>query len=202
MAAAQGREMGALDFTELPPAHTGRQRDEFELFAGGFLVQESFRILEGVDRGPDAGRDLIVEETRSGPGGDTIVRWLVSCKHKAHGGASVTVSDEANIRDRIETNRCTGLIAFYSTVPSSGLSDIFRALPPKYGVIIYDPAHIERKLVDSPGFRKIAARYLPKSFNAWMQESQYAVTSPSPDPQFARNSYFFCVNRTSASTRA
>ena len=182
--------MGALDFTEISPAHAGPQRDEWELFAGEFLVQEGFKIIEGVDRGPDAGRDLIVEETRSGPGGDTVVRWLVSCKHKAHSGASVTSGDELGIRDRVERHGCTGFISFYSTVPSSGLADTLKSLRPKFGLIIYDPAHIERKLLDSPGFRKLAARFVPVSFNGWVQNSQYAATPPASDPQMAHNRYF------------
>lgn len=182
--------MGALDFTEIPQANSGSGRDQFELFAGEFLVREGFRIVEGVDRGPDDGRDLIVEETRSGPGGTTTVRWLVSCKHKANSGTSVTSADEANIRDRIELHKCTGLIAFYSTVPSSGLAAHLNALQPKFGLLIYDPALIERKLLDNPAFRALAARYFPTSFNVWVQNSQYAVATPAPDPHLSHNKYF------------
>ena len=182
--------MSALDFTEVPPAGSGPGRDQFELFAGEFLVKEGFRIVEGVDRGPDDGRDLIVEETRSGPGGTTVVRWLVSCKHKAHSGASVTHTDEANIRDRIDLHKCTGLIAFYSTVPSSGLATQLKGLQPKYALLIYDPALIERKLLDNPAFRVLAARYFPTSFNAWVQNSQYAVALPASDPHQSHSKYF------------
>lgn len=182
--------MGAIDFTEIPSAGAGAGRDQFELFAREFLVQEGFRIVEDVDRGPDAGRDLIVEETRSGPGGNSVVRWLVSCKHKAHGGASVSPTDEANIRDRIETHRCAGFVAFYSTVPSSGLSEILYALPPKFSLLVYNPAHIERKLLDSPAYRALAVRYFPRSFNTWVQNSQYAVVQPTSDPQLSQNRYF------------
>ena len=103
-----------LDFTEIPAAHGGAQRDQFELFASEFLVQEGFKIAQGVDRGADDGRDLIVEEVRPGPGGSSIIRWLVSCKHKAHSGASVSPTDESNIRDRLEMHGCGGFIAFYS----------------------------------------------------------------------------------------
>jgi HJR/Mrr/RecB family endonuclease len=59
----------ALDFREIPSAQSGADRDQFELFAREFLVQEGFRIVEGPDRGPDKGRDLIAEERRERPGG-------------------------------------------------------------------------------------------------------------------------------------
>jgi hypothetical protein len=182
--------MAALNFTEIPPAQSGSDRDQFELFAGEFLTQEGFEVIEGPDRGPDLGRDLIVQEVRTGPGGDTVVRWLVSCKHKAHSGNSVRPGDEMSIRDRIEKHNCTGFIAFYSTVPTSSLAANLNSLRPKFGLIVYDPAHIERKLLDSPGFRTLAARYVPVSFNAWVQNSQYAMAEPGPDPQMARNKYF------------
>lgn len=133
---------------------------------------------------------MIVEETRTGPGGDTTVRWLVSCKHKALSGSSVTSADEVNVRDRMETHECTGLIAFYSRIPSSGLTTNLRALQPKFGLIIYDAEHIERKLLDSPKGRTLAARFMPKSFNAWVENSQYAITKPSSDPQLIINKFF------------
>ena len=76
--------MPILDFKEIASSSGGQDRDQFELFAREFLEHLNFRIIEGPDRGPDAGRDLIVEETRTGVGGVTRVRWLVSCKHNAH----------------------------------------------------------------------------------------------------------------------
>src|SRR5271166_1871110 len=148
--------MAALDFKEIPTAQAGVERDRFELFAREFLVQEGFLVVGGPDRGPDSGRDLIVEEKRTGPGGDTTVRWLVSCKHRAHGGSSVTLGDEANLRDRIEIHECAGFIAFYSTIPSSGLARNLQALQPKFGLLVYDAEHMERKLLDSPRGRTLA----------------------------------------------
>ncbi|TCN75720.1 restriction endonuclease [Shewanella fodinae] len=95
--------MTVLDFKEIPEAHiaTGEQ-DTFELFARDFLDFIGYKIITNPDRGADGGVDLIVEESRTGVGGETIIRWLVSCKHKAHSGKSVTPTDDANIRDRVE----------------------------------------------------------------------------------------------------
>ncbi|MBK7746489.1 MAG: restriction endonuclease [Candidatus Obscuribacter sp.] len=182
--------MGALDFKEIPCAQNGPHRDEFELFAQEFLAQEGFRIVEGADRGPDNGRDLIVEEARTGPGGNTVVRWLVSCKHLAHSGSSVTLRDEEDIRDRIESHKCGGFIAFYSTVPSSGLSYKLDELKPKFELLVYNSALIERRLLDCPTLRTLAARYFPTSFNNWVRNSQYTFVEVSADPHKSRNNYF------------
>ena len=182
--------MAALDFKEIPPANSGPDRDRFELFAREFLEYEGFSVVEGPDRGPDDGRDLIAKEVRSGPGGETIIRWLVSCKHKVHSGTSVTPNDEANIRDRLGTHSCTGLIVVYSTLPSSGLSSILKGLQKDYGLVVYDAEMIERKLLGRPSGRTLAARFMPISLNVWMQHSQSAASSPSPDPQGIRNRFF------------
>lgn len=43
--------MAALDFKEIPTAQGGPERDQFELFAREFLVQEGFKVVAGPDRG-------------------------------------------------------------------------------------------------------------------------------------------------------
>jgi hypothetical protein len=150
-------------------------------------VAEGFEIVEGPDRGPDAGRDLIVREQRRGPGGASDYDWLVSCKHKATSGAAVSHTDELNLRDRIETHSCQGLIAFYSTLPSSTLATHLAALRPQYGVLIYDREKIEAKLLDTPKGRALAARYFPISFQKWIISSQYAsIPAPQPAPIYDR----------------
>lgn len=183
--------MAALDLREIPEAHCGQDRDQFELFAREFLLSEGFRIVEHPDRGADGGRDLIVEEDRVGPGGASVVRWLVSCKHKAHSGRSVTSADDPNIRDRLGTHSCKGFIAFYSTVPSSGHSEICSKLRPEFEYLQLDSEVIERKLLDNPRGRILAARYTPKSFNRWIQASQAAtLPAAASDPHHSTNRYF------------
>lgn len=174
--------MPALNFEEIAPAHTGGNRDQFELFARDFLEAEGFSIVDHPDRGPDAGRDLIVKEVRDGPGGQTEIRWLVSCKHKAHSGNAVLHSEDTNFRDRMETHDCRGFIAFYSTLPGSTLSVHLKALQSSYGLLTFDKESIERKLLDSPKGRAIAARYMPLSFQRWVVSSQYATVTVTPSP--------------------
>jgi hypothetical protein len=182
--------MAMLQFREIPTAQSGVDRDQFELFAREFLVLDGFTIVTGPDRGPDAGRDMIAEERRRGPGGSSTVRWLVSCKHKAHSGSSVNPTDEHNLRDRIETHRCDGFMGFYSTLPSSGLKQNLEALRPKYELLVYDAEHVERKLLDNPLGRTLATRFMPVSFKSWIQQSQVILAMPSADPQLIRNTFF------------
>lgn len=183
--------MAALDFREIPPAHTGLDRDAFELFARSFLIHAGFKILQDPDRGADDGRDLIVEERRSGPAGTSVIRWLVSCKHKAHSGNSVAPADESNVRDRLGTHRCHGFIAFYSTLPSSGLSSILNGLRPDFEYFQLDAEAIEKSLLDNPTGRAIASRFMPVSFAKWMRASEaVAANRPAPDPHHSFHRFF------------
>jgi hypothetical protein len=162
--------MPILDFKEIPPATVGAARDRFELFAREFLESIGFRIVVGPDRGQDGGRDLIVEEMRTGIAGETRVRWLVSCKHKAHSGNSVTPEDERDIHDRVRTHNCTGFLGFYSTVPSSGLATKLNALDLPFEVQVFDHERIEKHLL-APAGAALTKRFFPVSFTTWQKEN-------------------------------
>ena len=116
--------MPVLDFKEIAEAKGSSDPDSFELFARDFLKHLGFKTISHPNRGQDEGSDLIVEELRTGPGGETTIRWLVSCKHYAHSGRSVKPGDEPNIRERVETQNANGFMGFYSTLASSGLGKL------------------------------------------------------------------------------
>lgn len=178
--------MPAIDFKEIPLANSGAQRDQFELFAQEFLHFLHFRIIVGPDRGPDAGRDLVVEEVRTGIVGETRQRWLVSCKHKAHSGNSVTLEDEPDIHDRVRTHRCQGFLAFYSTIPSSGLATKLNAHGLPCEIQIFGPEHIERYLLRTPEGVELAKRFFPNSIARWKSEN------PAPARIFAQPPELSC----------
>src|SRR3972149_1526333 len=106
--------MPIIDFCEIPLGNksTGMQ-DTFELFARDFLEYMGYIIVQGPDRGADGGKDIIVKEIRKGIGGESEIKWLVSCKHKAHSGRSVGTADEIDIPGRVASNGCQGFIGFY-----------------------------------------------------------------------------------------
>lgn len=163
--------MATLDFTEIAAPSSGPGRDSFELFSREFLQLLGFRIVEEPDRGADGGRDMIVEERRVGVAGETTIRWLVSCKHKAHSGAAVSAQDESDIHDRVRTHGAMGFLAVYSTVPSSGLATKLNADGLPFEVCVYDPEKIERYLLASLNGKQLAERFFPKSLQAWTREN-------------------------------
>lgn len=166
--------MAVLDFKEIPKAHIADgMQDTFELFARDFLNFMGYEILSPPDRGADGGKDLIVAERRSGIGGYSIVKWLVSCKHKAHSNNSVTPTDESNISDRVQANDCDGFMGFYSTLPSAGLTTILEGLKSRNNTefLIYDREWIEGRLLISADGLELARRFFPDSFKKWERES-------------------------------
>lgn len=155
-----------LDFKEIPEAHisTGKQ-DTFEMFARDFFEELGFKIIVEPDRGADGGRDLIIEEEREGILGKTNIKWLVSCKHKAHSGKSVTDKDDFNIIDRMASNKTDGFIGFYSTLPSSGLQAIIKnSIGEK--TKIFDREKIEKIIIEK-NMKNLMKRYFPNSLKKY-----------------------------------
>jgi hypothetical protein len=108
-----------------------------------------------------------VEELRTGIIGETRRKWLVSCKHKAHSGASVNPTDEPDIHDRVKTHECDGFLAVYSSVPSSGLAAKLNATKLPFEVQVYDHERIEKHLLQTPLGVRLAKRFFPKSIGRW-----------------------------------
>ena len=178
--------MPVLDFEEIPISTARATRDQFELFAREFLEFIGFKVIVGPDRGPDGGRDLVVQEARTGVAGETLVKWLVSCKHKAHSGASVTPEDEPDIHDRARTHDCRGFLGFYSTIPSSGLARKLNVSTLPFEVQVYDPEKIERHCLTSSSGLTLAKRFFPKSLVRWQKDH------PAPAKIFREEPALFC----------
>jgi hypothetical protein len=167
--------MPSLDFKEIAQANLASgEQDTFEMLAREFLELLGFKAVSGPDRGADLGRDLIVLETRKGVGGETSVRWLVSCKHKAHSGQSVNLSDEQDIFDRVQTHSCDGFIGFYSTLPASSLTQKLDGIKNSHSTFdfhIFDREKIEKTLLATGSGQGIARRYFPNSYNRWSEHN-------------------------------
>jgi hypothetical protein len=177
--------MPVLDFKEIPEAHVANgMQDTFELFARDFLDFMGFQVTSAPDRGADGGKDLIAEETRVGVGGTTTVKWLVSCKHKATSGSSVSPNVESNITDRVSANKCNAFLGFYSTLPSAGLNNILEGLA--FEQTVYDRERIESKLLHSSAGLQIAERYFPDSLASWK------INNPLPAQLFADQGSLEC----------
>jgi hypothetical protein len=112
---------------------------------------------------------------------------MVSCKHKAHSGNSVTPQDESNIRDRVEANKCTGFIGFYSTLPSSGLAGNISGLSDHIETQVFDKEKIESRLLGSVKGLELAERYFPESIKNWR------VENPTPAKIFSESPKLECA---------
>jgi hypothetical protein len=160
--------MPIIDFTEIPRANiAGGEQDTFELFARDFFEMLGFLIDVGPDRGQDGGRDLIISEQREGIIGTTTIKWLVSCKHKAHSGQAVLDGDELDIRDRVRVHGASGFIGCYSTLISSPLGRKLEGLKQELPYMIFDKERIETQLLESEKGLKLIKRYFPVSFEKW-----------------------------------
>jgi hypothetical protein len=166
--------MGIIDFREIvsakadhasvlnAPIGTSALPDHFETFCLDFFASlRGMTIFEQVSKGADDGIDLGVEETRAD---GRRIRWLVSCKHKAHSNAAVTEDEEKNILERVYKWECDGFIPFYTTSPSAKVkSDIEGVAKAGKRVDWHLKDRIERVLLGSAEGVRMAARYFPKS---------------------------------------
>lgn len=166
--------MGILDYREIRspnPTHEtdssatiGKSDcpDDFELFAKEFFLRvKGWKIFRHVSYGQDIGLDLGVEE----PTKDGGVRWLVSCKHKAHSNSHVGDKEEnRNLIALISEWECDGFIPFYTTIPSNKVESIISGIE-KFGKRVkrYIKDDIEHELLNSPEGTRLAARYFPRS---------------------------------------
>ena len=153
-----------IDLREIPEAHRGEEKDTFELFAREFLEAIGLSCVAGPDRGPDGGRDLLVEENRIGPLGTSTIRWLVSCKHKAHSDSSVGANDEEDPIGRMDAHRASGFICFYSTIPSSSLATKLSIVTDrKRELSVFDRGRIAKYFVEDDRLAGVLESYLPES---------------------------------------
>lgn len=160
--------MPILNFKEIPQSNLADgNQDMFEQFARDFFLMLGFEIENGPDRGQDGGRDLIILEKRTGIAGVSTIKWLVSCKHKAHSGRSVTDDNEQDVIDRLTAHDCNGFIGFYSSVPSAPLASKLEAYKNRYEILIFDNERIEQSLLVGEDGRFLCRRYFPNSFYIW-----------------------------------
>ncbi|MEZ4442924.1 MAG: hypothetical protein R3B72_27765 [Polyangiaceae bacterium] len=178
----------SIDFTEVPPAHKGGAKaDTWEFFARDFLQALGLEHESGPDRGPDDGRDLIMVERRTGPLASKGTRWVVSAKHKVHGGAAVSDSEEVDVAGRVDRFEAHGFIAVYSTLPSSTLGRTLERLKSRMEIQVFDSARIEHALLTEPSLEVVFRRYFPKSFRSW------EVARHGPVPLVAQYEPLECI---------
>lgn len=150
-----------IDWTEIPDGET------WELFANDYLAALGFVIDIGPSRGPDAGKDLLVSEQRTGICSSQKFTWLVSNKHYATSNKAIGTGIEKDILDRVQQHNADGFMGFYSTPPSSALITRLEALKSNHSIrdyTIVQPRIIENSFV-SGNLSKLVYRYFHNSYN-------------------------------------
>jgi hypothetical protein len=151
---------GIIDFAEI------QTPNDFELFVCDLLHSMGYKIVLRPGEGPDGGRDMAVEETRRGNLSDTIVRYLVSCKHFAKDKA-VGTGDEQDVPGRVSKYHCHAFLGVYSTHPSNQLvndchgwatnPDQSRA----FSAEILDGSGIRKQLLELAQGQRLVKQYFP-----------------------------------------
>ena len=150
-----------LDFKELPTDGV-----LFEQLIREMLLRSGFEVhWTGV--GPDGGKDLIATETVNGLLRPFARKWLVSCKHKAHGGASVVRADVEGIVDDCARVGAEGFLLACSTQPASSVVSKLEELQARGSLqtLFWDAIEIERRL-DVPELFPLMHQFLPASAQA------------------------------------
>jgi hypothetical protein len=164
--------MPIIDFKEIPQANQGSGlQDTFELFCRDFLQCMGYEIIQHPSRGADGGKDMIVSETLTGIIHSEPVNWLVSCKHTAYSGKSISAKDEADLSDRIKSFNCIGYIGMYSVIASAGLSEKLHRMSKEYKFILFDCKKIEYEMIHNPKMAPLFRQYFPKSYKEYQSQN-------------------------------
>ena len=152
-----------IDFKELPQDGTA-----FEQF-----IREMCLIYDlhpqWTGKGPDQGRDILINERARGPIGDFSRRWLVQCKHFAHSGKSVGRDDLDSIVDDCRQVGAEGYLLACSTQPSSSLvtklAEIAEKPENRLVTTTWDGVDLEKRLTEPYCF-SLGHLFFPRSFAA------------------------------------
>jgi len=150
-----------IDFKELPVDGV-----RFEQLIREIFLRSDFTVhWTGV--GTDGGRDLVVTESAKGPLAPFERKWLVSCKHKAHGNASVSIADVQDIPGACAAVGATGFLLATSTQPSSTVVNRLSETQSQKGLecLFWDAIEIEKRL-DSPSTFPLLSLFFPESAKA------------------------------------
>ena len=151
-----------IDYKELP-----KDGNKFEQLVREILLFQGLSP-HWTGKGPDGGRDIIVEETSKGIIKSFKRKWLVQCKHFAHSESSVGVSKIPSVVDDCKRVGANGYLLACSTQPSSEtinkLSEIENNIQNNLVTSYWDSVHIEKLLMQPKGFG-LSHIFFPKSMS-------------------------------------
>ncbi len=184
-----------LDFGELSP-----DGNDLELLVREILFSLGY-TPRWSGKGPDEGRDLLIDEEGEPLFGGKPRRWLVSCKHRQTPTASVGVDELVQVTERCAQHRASGFLLVCSTFPSAGVVSLLEGLEnvqqfPAH-THYWDGPFIERMLA-TPHNWAIAQRFLPLSA-ARREWRVWATDSPNRFIVAMAGCWFYLSNRITSS---
>jgi hypothetical protein len=178
-----------MDLKELP-----MDGQAFEQLVRELLFSLGLHV-EWSGRGPDGGRDLLCREMLIGQFAPQTRTWLVQCKHKAHSGNSVGVSDLDDVVSSCAQHNATGYLLACSTQPSSAVMDrldgITNNASNSLTAVCWDGVMLQR-LLSQPRQWAIAQRFMPQSCGDWQL---YATEAPNNFVAHYKGYVFHLTNR-------
>lgn len=183
-----------IDFEELPDDGNALEQLTREL-----LVVAGLRV-QWTGKGADQGRDLLADEDADGPLGSFRRRWLVQCKHNAHGRKSVGRKDLASVIDDCRQVGADGYLLVCSTQPSSGVVTKLREIADtpanRLVTAFWDSVELEKRLTEPRGFA-LAHQFFPVSMKdtPW---KIYNAGSPSRWAAHYKDAFLYLSSRISS----
>lgn len=136
--------------------------EDFELLCRDVLESYDALIVSEPTRGPDQKKDLVIEITSNDAlGNSEKTKYLVQCKHKAHGGRSVLESEIGDFRSACLLHKTEGYFLITSTIASVTVANNLNAEKESGSlkVIIWDGKKLEGKIESSPSSSQIIEKY-------------------------------------------
>lgn len=153
--------LAVIDYKELPEDGTA-----FEQFVREICLIYGLHP-QWSGKGPDQGRDLLIEEKVQGPLRPFTRKWLVQCKHNAHSNRSVGRDDVGSIVDDCRQVGAKGYLLACSTQPTSSLVTKLQEIESvdSNGLVtaVWDGVDLE-KLLHEPRCFALGHIFFPESY--------------------------------------
>ncbi len=132
-----------LDFKELD-----KDGNDFELLIRELLYNKGLEVYWS-GKGPDGGKDLLCIEKYHSCFKEFTRRWLVQCKHNAHSGKAVGISELGGIENSCGLYNADGYLLVCSTFPSATVVQTLEGIESnkKITTAFWDCRTLERQLL-------------------------------------------------------
>lgn len=180
--------MSKVDLLEIPSG----DGFEFERFVEDLLEAHGWCIVIRAGKGVDGGRDILADCTEvTVTGRKAMRRYVIQCKHTAHGRKSIASADIADLAIVPAKHSASGWLLVTSTkvtADAAGTIAAARSTVPGTDFDFWDSLHLD-SLLREPASHSVLKRYFPKSYLALSN-----VLVPSPEEILSHIDVFLLEN--------